>query len=365
MSFLLLSLLFTYDGKVTVRLVDQLSSVHSRVGDRVTGVMVSPPTGAQIEGTVTDIKRIKGKQKRAEIRINFDNQRATLLEVDNARETVTGDGRIVGMPLFRAVPSKTADALILAAHAHPVILAVFAATEIARREADKPEIRYATGTELILQWRDSIPAGKVQQPGALARETEVADLIRTLPSRATAHNGTASDFINLVFIGDEDKLKEAFLKAGWSPAEHYSLKAIAKGFFAVADHHSYKEAPVSALYVQGRLPDLVFEKQNDTLAKRHHLRIWRQPVTFLGRPVWIAAATHDTGLKFSRTTKRFTHQIDPHIDLERQKVIDDLIFAEQLSSVGSIPRSDLPPSGRNATGDQIESDGAVAVLVFD
>jgi hypothetical protein len=167
-----------------------------------------------------------------------------------------------------------------------------------------------------------------------------------------------------VFIGEEDQLVDAFRKAGWSPAQHYTVKAVAKGFFAVADHHSFKKAPVSALYVQGRRPDLVFQKQNDTVAKRHHLRIWRQPVTFHGQPVWIASATHDTGIVFSRTSKRFTHQIDPHIDLERQKVIDDLIFAEQLSAVGSIRRSDLPTSARNASGDPIESDGALAILVL-
>jgi hypothetical protein len=171
--------------------------------------------------------------------------------------------------------------------------------------------------------------------------------------------------INLVFIGEEAKLKDAFLKAGWLPAQHYSLKVLAKGFFAVADHHSFKQAPVSALYVQGHRPDLVFQKQNDTLAKRHHIRIWRQPVTFHGQPVWIASATHDTGLEFSRTSKRITHQIDPHIDRERQKVIDDLAFAEKLSSVGAIRRSDLPISVRNASGDPIESDGAVAVLVLE
>jgi hypothetical protein len=362
--FLLLSLI-TFDGKVTVRLLDPISSVHSRTGDRFRAVMVSPPTGAQVEGTVTEVKRIEGKQKRAVIRVEFDQPGVTLEEVDNARELVSDDGRILGMPLFRLVPTKTEDALLVAAYySHPMMVALFAATKVARREADKPEINYPPGTELILQWDAKIPAGTIDTPGSLPDEAEIESLVQVLPSQTTARNKTFSDLTNLLFIGDEDKLKAAFLKAGWQPAQRFSPRTILRGFFAVAQHHSYKQAPVSAAFVQQRLPDLVFQKQNNTVAKRDHIRIWRQQMTIQGRPVWLAAATHDVGIVFSKKAKTFTHRIDPHIDLERQKIIDDFVFAEHVKAVGLIPRPEVPKSAQNATGNKIESDGGMAVLVL-
>src|SRR5207253_5703095 len=95
---------------------------------------------------------------------------------------------------------------------------------------------------------------------------------------------------------------------------------------AVAEMRGYNEAPVSILLLDGRPPDLVFQKQHNTFAARHHLRIWRRPDTFQGKPVWVCAATHDTAIDFSPENRTFTHKIDPEIDKERAKVVNDLLF---------------------------------------
>ena len=40
--------------------------------------------------------------------------------------------------------------------------------------------------------------------------------------------------------------------------------------------------------------------------------------------LWAASATHDIGIKFAREERTFTHRVEQAIDLERQKVVDDL-----------------------------------------
>jgi len=359
---LLLSLLNAPDGRVTVRLLDPVSSVHSRAGDHIRAVMVSPPTGIQTEGVLTEIKRIEGKQKRAEIRMQFEHGQAALVEVDNARETVSGDGVIQGIPLLRAAPSKTEGAVLLAAYAHPVLLALLAITQITRREVDKPEITFPPGTEMILKWPHSLPDSEAARLLPLPDVPETQHLVDRLPMRTATRAGTPSDITNLLFVGDRKKLEDAFLAAGWIRAQHMTPKAAAKGLLAIADAHAFKQAPVSPMALSGRLPDLVFEKQNDTLAKRHHIRIWQQEGTLFGQPVWLAAATHDTGIEFSKQKKWFTHCIDPRIDLERQKIVDDLTFVRSLRSLGLIDRLRVPTSGLNATGGTFETDGKIAVL---
>jgi hypothetical protein len=364
MNFLLLLSLLNVDGRVTVRLLDPVSSVHSRVGDHIRAVMVSPPTGIQTEGVLTEIKRIEGKQKRAEIRVQFERGQAALLEVDNARETVSDDGVIQGMPLLRAAPSKTESAILLAAYAHPVLVALLAVTQITRREVDKPEITFLPGTEMVLKWSDPLPDSEGARLLPLPDLPEAQHLVHRLPTRTATRAGTPSDITNLLFVGDRKKLEDAFLAAGWTRAQHMTPKAAAKGLLAIADAHAFKQAPVSPMALSGRLPDLVFEKQNDTLAKRHHIRIWRQEDTLSGQPVWLAAATHDTGIEFSKQKKWFTHCIDPSIDLERQKIIDDLTFVRSLRSFGQIDRPNVPTSGQNATGGKFETDGKIALLVL-
>jgi hypothetical protein len=60
---------------------------------------------------------------------------------------------------------------------------------------------------------------------------------------------------------------------------------------ATARQTGYSSAHVSSLLLDGKQPDLVFQKSLDTFAKRHHVRIWKKTKTYGGREVWVGAAT--------------------------------------------------------------------------
>jgi len=136
-------------------------------------------------------------------------------------------------------------------------------------------------------------------------------------------------------------------------------------FRAIAELRGYKEAPMSVLLLDGRKPDLVFQKQNNTFAKRHHLRIWARPASFEARPVWVCAATHDIGIEFSPENRTFIHKIDSEIDRERAKVVNDLLFGGRVRGLALVDRPKAPRQTRNATGDAVSTDGRMAVLVLE
>ena len=169
---------------------------------------------------------------------------------------------------------------------------------------------------------------------------------------------------NFLFVGEEEHLRAAFTTAGWLPALATTLKTEAATFFAVCERHAYGEAPVSILLLDGRKPDAVFQRQNNTFAKRHHIRIWRRPQSWQGRPVWAGAGTHDIGIVFSREARTFTHKVAPDVDLERAKVTNDLSFAGAVAAKALVPRPAAPREFGNATGDSLRTDGAMAVLVL-
>jgi hypothetical protein len=68
--------------------------------------------------------------------------------------------------------------------------------------------------------------------------------------------------------------------------------------------------------------------------------------------------------RFSRELKTFTHEIDPRVDLERDKIVDDLVFAGRVASQAMVDRPNAPRSDRNAAGDQFETDGRIAVVAL-
>jgi hypothetical protein len=167
-----------------------------------------------------------------------------------------------------------------------------------------------------------------------------------------------------LLVGTGKTLRRAFREAGWSGAAGLNSRAKFETLRAVVEDRGYSEAPVSILLLDGKPPDLVFEKVNNTFAKRHHVRIWRRPGTFRGKPLWAVAATHDIGIDFSEAERTFIHRIDPQIDGERDKVVNDLLFAGRVEAFDLLERPAVPRHGKNATGDDLETDGRVAAALL-
>jgi hypothetical protein len=167
---------------------------------------------------------------------------------------------------------------------------------------------------------------------------------------------------NLLFLGSAQQVAQAFSAAGWASAAALNASSGLETMRAVAEMRGYKEAPMSVLLLEGKPPDMVFQKQNNTFAKRHHLRIWRLAGDFRGMPVWACAATHDTGIDFSAEKRTFIHRIDPEIDRERAKVVGDLIFGGRVAGLSLAARPAVPQQSHNATGDELLTDGRIAIL---
>jgi hypothetical protein len=119
---------------------------------------------------------------------------------------------------------------------------------------------------------------------------------------------------------------------------------------------------MATMVLDGNRSDIELQKNLNTFAKRHHLRIWRRPQEAHGESVWVAAATEDVGIRFSTHAHNFVHVIDGNVDAERTKVVDDLLYTGCVSEAGLIERNSLPPELENGTGTKLKTDGRVAVL---
>jgi hypothetical protein len=195
---------------------------------------------------------------------------------------------------------------------------------------------------------------------------ELSTMVNSQPFQSKAAQlGKPSDVTNIMFLASKEKLQAAFADAGWTAAAALNQRTALETFRAIAENRGYKESPVSLLVLDGQPPELVFQKQNNTFAKRHHLRIWKRPAQFLGNAVWVCSATHDIGISFSAENRTFIHKIDPHIDLERAKVVNDLGFSGHAKLMDLVDRPNVPKEGSNATGDQLLTDGKMAVLLVD
>jgi hypothetical protein len=186
----------------------------------------------------------------------------------------------------------------------------------------------------------------------------------TYPTLTHTKSGAAGDPINILFVGSKDQILQSFDHAGWlipDPITTTSSKRIAMDSLA---HRGYPTAPVSNLYLFGRVQDLAFEKPTNDVQNRGHIRIWHTGLLIDGQPAWIGAATYDSGIELTSTTHLPTHHITPTVDLERNSVGADLartsLVKDELFAVLT------PPIffAHNGGGDYYASDGNILVIRY-
>jgi len=188
-------------------------------------------------------------------------------------------------------------------------------------------------------------------------------VIANIPDRAyTRGSNRPSDLVNMLFVGSREQVSAAFTAAGWTETSAASMRSRIKGIRAVAEVHGDLGAPMSTLLVNDSRPDMSWQKSLNDVAKRHHIRLWKQSDTWDGREVWIGAATRDVSYAFLRPGRMFTHEIEENIDHERDKIAHDLEFTNCTEAVELWDRPGFPRLAMNATGDLMSSDARLAVV---
>ena len=184
------------------------------------------------------------------------------------------------------------------------------------------------------------------------------------PKITHTQSGAKGDPINMLFVGRRDQIMQSFHQAGWLIPDPITPQTSAKMAADSLAHRSYPNAPVSNLYVFGRVQDLAFEKPTNDVQNRGHIRIWKTGALINGQSVWVGAASYDSGIELSSTNHFPTHHIAPTVDLERNAVGSDLETTGLVTeeSYGAF----TPPIlyARNGGGDYYESDGDVLVINY-
>ncbi len=197
-------------------------------------------------------------------------------------------------------------------------------------------------------------------PGYMFLPAINENTIKKLPLYSETITGGRMEPISFIYVGYEEQIITAFQNHGWYRADPSTvantLKAVAISF----QGRQYPTAPVSPSFLNPRPEDVAFEQPaaSNSLRQRHHTRLWRTGYALAdGRPIWVATASFDDGIKFAGTIKLPTHHIDPNIDGEREYIVKSL----GVTKVTYLQAVDAQ-LGKNASGDAFFTDGK-AVLV--
>lgn len=191
-------------------------------------------------------------------------------------------------------------------------------------------------------------------------------LLSKIPRRVSDGSHNPGDMVNVLIVGTQDQVIQAFTTAGWVQVDTSMQSTVINAILGSLDKKDYLTMPMSTLYLFDRPQDYGFAHAEPVRVamSRNHLRIWKSPYEVNGRPLWCVAATHDIGFERDQRNNGVTHKIDSAIDGEREYVNGT------LSGTGLVARRDhvTPPgpltSAKTATGGEFHSDGRILVLVL-
>ena len=222
-----------------------------------------------------------------------------LVDVDNARESVQA-GRILGLP--HPNYSRVSIGLRAIGATDPVLSYALLSALFVRDKEYKRAIEYSAGTDMTLTVENPV---KFQGRSDLAPDASampappdpaLIEFAQSQPIR-TRNDGPHALRSHQPAVHRQpgrggERVSQCRLVGGRRAQPEVRSEDVC----GRRRSEEYRHAPVSLLLLQGRKPDVVYQKQNDTFAKRHHIRIWKASTTFQNSEVSIGAATHDIGV---------------------------------------------------------------------
>ena len=192
------------------------------------------------------------------------------------------------------------------------------------------------------------------------------DLLSKIPRRVSDPDGRPGDMVNVLIVGTQDQMVQAFTAAGWVQVDKSVGNTVLNALVDSFEKKDYLTMPMSTLFLFKRAQDFGFAHAEPVKVamSRNHLRVWKSPYEVDGRPLWCVAATHDIGFERDQRNNGVTHKIDPAIDGEREFVYGTLSGTGLVVQRDHVTPADPLTTAKTATGGEFHSDGRILVLVL-
>ena len=340
---------------VTLRLAENVSSAHAKVGDPLDFVVVKDvsvggftviPAGTIARGSVT---RVSGKRF-----LGIGGNVAFKLD---SVDLVNGDP--VGLRARMDVKGRSRTKLMAAAMiATGVIFLPAAPVFLLTRGHDSTVVKT---TEITAQIDGNVSLAYAGLLSSQENSSQLSEMMQYLPPRVFTGEGREGDMLNLVFVAQPEDLQAAFARADWVKTDKWKLTFV---WHLMRHGTSDAQLPMARFYLFGRVQDYSYAlpDPNAIMSRRHHLRIWKTDYTIDGTPVWAGAATHDVAIEIAKRGRIINHRIDPEVDAER-----DFIGAN-LTKTASVTRQEyvqgIEPifEAKTSAGESYHSDSRILLL---
>jgi membrane-associated phospholipid phosphatase len=203
-------------------------------------------------------------------------------------------------------------------------------------------------------------------PIDLPEKTFPAAMFALAPRFSEDITGRPMEPINVILIGSEADLVNAFAQAGWEPTDRISFASSWRLLVAELHDQPSPRAPGLPTFWHGQPNQQGFQHLDPggSVRERHHLHLWDTDFRVSGGSVWLGTVHFDKEAKTKSGRGLLIHQVDPDIDKERDALRAVLL---QSKCAGKIDEAVVtePMAGKNAIGNPFFTDGKAIVAFLD
>ncbi|MGC2109707.1 MAG: LssY C-terminal domain-containing protein [Candidatus Korobacteraceae bacterium] len=340
---------------IDLRLAESVCSAHAHVGDVLNFIVVKDvsvggftviPAGTVARGSVTGVKGRRLLGIGGQVSLKLDSV-----------ALVNGDR--VGLRASKEVKGGSRTKLMVGAMIVTGLIFLPATPVFLLTRGRSSTV--VKSTEITAQVDGDTSILEAGLPRSPKNHSELGEMMDYLPPRVFNAEGREGDMVNLVFVGQQKDLQEAFQRAGWVRTDKWRPAFV---WHLLRHGTSDKSLPMARFYLFGRIQDYSYAlpDPDGVVSRRHHLRIWKTDSTVDGTPVWAGAATHDIAIEIAKRGRLINHRIDPEVDAERDFIGANLTYASAVSGQEYLRGGDPVFLGQTTSGQAYHSDSRILLL---
>jgi LssY C-terminus len=342
---------------VKLRLAENVSSAHARVGDLLDFTVVRDvnvggftviPAGTEARGSVTGVKgrRILGIGGKVSLKLD------SVELVNGDRVELRGSKEVKGGSRTKLMAGAMIATALIFLPATPIFLLTRGHTSTVVKS-----------TEITATIDGPTPVLSAGLRRSRESSSQLGEMMDYLPPRVFSGEGREGDMVNLVFVAQPDDLQAAFKRAGWVKTDKWNPIFV---WHLLRHVTNDMQVPMARFYLFGRVQDFSFALPDPLaiVSRRHHLRIWKTDCTVNGTPIWAGAATHDVSIEIAKRGRIINHRIDPAVDTERDFVGTDLASISSVSRKEYLQSAEPVFQAETASGEAYHSDSRILLLAL-
>ena len=370
-----------------VRLETPLSAAKAKAGQAVETVIIRPvisngavvvPGGARVTGEVKEAKAAQTNQ-RAQLLIAFDKiaaktgksakLEAQITSVDNSRETVDDKGTILGILPSETLSAQMDSGINKVAQRYPGFADILQAVKGGVVKESDPDINYDAGVEMTLKLAKPLnwepPPESAPQLHNIEPAADLVTMVNAQPFRTkTEEGGTPSDLTNLMFLGTEQQVQAAFTAAGWARPRRSAAHRNWRPLAPLSRCAATKRLLCPSCCSMGSRPTWFSKSRTTRLRSGITCASGGGPGRSTGDRSGSAPRRTISVLISRRSSTRLSTRSIRRSTANARKVVNDLLFTGKVTGLALVERPDVPRNTKNGTGDDLITDGRMAILEF-